>query len=133
VRQGYRIWVHHGDTEGTEKNSCWAREPACAKPKRLRFGEGRARHSSLLRDLCVSVVNPSHFSGRTPFPCLKGPYEVGTPALFSFAEWNGRPLTDNAPDVMFSIAANAPVRLGIGKESVTAKPSKAFPYVPAVS
>jgi hypothetical protein len=60
------------------------------------------------------------------------PYEVGTPAVFGFAEWNGRSLTDNAPDVMFSIAANAPVRLGIGKESVTSKPSKAFPYVPAV-
>ena len=58
------------------------------------------------------------------------PYEIGTPAILGFAEWNGRSLTDNAPDVMFSIAANAPVRLGIGKESVTSKPSKTFPYVP---
>ena len=58
------------------------------------------------------------------------PYEVGTAATFGFALWNGRSLTDNAPDVMFSIAANAPVRLGIGKESVTVKPSKSFPYVP---
>ena len=52
---------------------------------------------------------------------------------FGFAEWNGRSLTDNAPDVMFSIAANTPVRLGIGKESVTSKPSKNFPYVPAAT
>jgi hypothetical protein len=58
------------------------------------------------------------------------PYDVGTPAAFGFAEWNGRSLTDNAPDVMFSIAANTPVRLGIGKESVTSKPSGTFPYVP---
>jgi hypothetical protein len=58
------------------------------------------------------------------------PYAVGTPAVFGFDEWNGRSLTDNAPDVMFSIAANAPVGLGIGKESVTSKPSKTFPYVP---
>jgi hypothetical protein len=58
------------------------------------------------------------------------PYEVGTPAVFGFAEWNGRSLTDNAPDVMFSIAANTPVRLGIGKESVTSKPFTTFPYVP---
>jgi len=36
------------------------------------------------------------------------PYEVGTPAVFGFAEWNGRSLTDNAPEVMFSIAANTP-------------------------
>jgi Domain of unknown function (DUF4331) len=59
------------------------------------------------------------------------PYTVGTAASFGFAEWNGRALTDNAPDVMFSIAANAPVRLGIGKESVASKPSRKFPYVPA--
>ena len=59
------------------------------------------------------------------------PYEVGTPATFGFAEWNGRSLTDNAPNVMFSLAANTPVSLGIGKESVTSKPSKTFPYVPA--
>jgi hypothetical protein len=61
------------------------------------------------------------------------PYEIGTPAAFGFAAWNGRSLTDNAPDVMFSIAANAPVSLGIGKESATAQPSKRFPYVHAVS
>ena len=40
------------------------------------------------------------------------PYEVGTPAVFGFAEWNGRSLTDNAPDVMFSIAANTQSVLG---------------------
>ena len=61
------------------------------------------------------------------------PYEVGTPAAFGFLEWNGRSLTDNAPNVMFSIASNTPVSLGIGKESVTSKPSKTFPYVPAVA
>jgi len=59
------------------------------------------------------------------------PYEVGTEALYGFAGWNGRTLTDNAPDVMFSIAANTPIRLGIGKNSVTSKPTKVFPYVPA--
>lgn len=61
------------------------------------------------------------------------PYKVGTPAVFGFAEWNGRSLTDNAPDVMFTIAANTPIRLGIGRESVVSKPSKKFPYVPAAT
>ncbi len=60
------------------------------------------------------------------------PYTVGSPAVFGFGDWNGRSLTDNAPDVMFSIATNSPVHLGIGKESVTSKPSGSFPYVPAV-
>ncbi|MGC4049533.1 MAG: DUF4331 family protein [Paludibaculum sp.] len=61
------------------------------------------------------------------------PYEVGTPAVFGFARWNGRSLTDNAPDVMFSLAANTPLSLGIGKDSVPSKPSKVFPYVPALA
>ena len=61
------------------------------------------------------------------------PYEVGTQGSLGFTEWNGRSLTDNAPNVMFSIAANTPISLGIGKESVTSKPSKTFPYVPTAS
>jgi hypothetical protein len=49
-------------------------------------------------------------------------------ARFCHVEW---PVSyRNAPDVMFSIAANVPIRLGIGKESITVKPSKAFSYVP---
>lgn len=60
------------------------------------------------------------------------PYTVGTQASLGFNEWNGRSLTDHAPDVMFSTAANFPIHLGIGKESVTSKPRKTFPYVPTV-
>jgi hypothetical protein len=61
------------------------------------------------------------------------PYRVGSAAAFGFAEFNGRSLTDNAPDVMFTLAANTPVSLGIGKESVVSKPRQAFPYVPATA
>jgi hypothetical protein len=58
------------------------------------------------------------------------PYEVGTQASLGFTGWNGRSLIDNAPNVMFSTAANTPISLGIGKESVTSKPRKTFPYLP---
>lgn len=58
------------------------------------------------------------------------PYTVGTPAMFSFEGWNGRTMSDNTPDVMCSLAANTPITIGIGPESVTAKPSQRFPYVP---
>jgi hypothetical protein len=58
------------------------------------------------------------------------PYTVGTPAVFGFASWNGRSLIDNAPDVMCSLVTNTPVSLGIGKESVSPRPSTVFPYVP---
>jgi PLD-like domain len=58
------------------------------------------------------------------------PYTVGTSAVFGFASWNGRSLIDNAPDVMCSLATNTPVSLGIGKETVSPRPSTVFPYVP---
>src|SRR3954471_10010182 len=35
------------------------------------------------------------------------PYRVGSQASYSFASRNGRTLTDNAPDVMFSLATNS--------------------------
>ncbi|MGA8427069.1 MAG: hypothetical protein WB801_05735, partial [Candidatus Dormiibacterota bacterium] len=54
------------------------------------------------------------------------PYQVGAPRVFGFAEWNGRSLTDNAPNVMFSLAANTPVRLGIAKESVASNRRRHF-------
>ncbi|MCP2216082.1 hypothetical protein M2226_003661 [Bradyrhizobium elkanii] len=66
---------------------------------------------------------------RRLFPNLL-PYVVGTEAVFGFGDWNGRSMTDNAPDVIFSIATNSPMCLGMRKESVTSKPSKSFPYVP---
>jgi hypothetical protein len=79
-----------------------------------------------------SAEDPRAYAERVAHRFLPNilPYKVGTPAVFGFAEWNGRSLTDNAPNVMFSIASNTPVSLGIGKESVSSKPSKAFPYVP---
>jgi hypothetical protein len=61
------------------------------------------------------------------------PYAVGTQAVFGMGVWNGRTMTDNVADVMFSTAANTPIRLGIGKESVTSKPTTTFPYVPPVA
>jgi Domain of unknown function (DUF4331) len=58
------------------------------------------------------------------------PYVIGTPAVYGFDELNGRSLTDNAPDVMFSLATNTAFTIGLTKDSVTAKPRTGFPYVP---
>ncbi len=37
------------------------------------------------------------------------PYEIGTPAVFDVARFNGRALTDDAMDVMLSLTANQPI------------------------
>ena len=40
------------------------------------------------------------------------------------------PSSSNAPDVKCSLATNTPVGLGIGKETVSPRPSTVFLYVP---
>ncbi|PRY16773.1 DUF4331 family protein [Kineococcus rhizosphaerae] len=57
------------------------------------------------------------------------PYTVGTPASFDLLGWNGRTLTDDAADVVFTLAANSPIGLGLGRGSVPHAPSSTFPYV----
>ena len=59
------------------------------------------------------------------------PYQVGTEATFGFAEWNGRSLTDNAPDVMFRVRGKYSCwswyRRGIGhREALEGLPVRAF-------
>lgn len=99
-----------------------------------------AAYGDLVANKIAGVVNaygttedPAGYGesvARRLFPNILS-YTVGTPGAFGFAGWNGRSLTDNAPEVMFSLAANTPVTLGIGPESVTSKPSPRFPYVPS--
>lgn len=59
------------------------------------------------------------------------PYTIGTPAVYGFNGFNGRTLTDNAPDVMFSLATNTAFSTGLTKDAATARPSTIFPYVSA--
>jgi hypothetical protein len=54
------------------------------------------------------------------------PYEVGTPANFSVGRFNGRRLTDDAYDVMLSLAANTEVQDGVGPNRSRVLPD--FPY-----
>ncbi len=99
------------------------------------YGEAVTRSIAGVVSANGTAENPKAYAEKVAhrfFPNIL-PYEVGTPAAFGFAEWTGRSLTDNAPNIMFSKAANTPVSLGIGKESVTSKPSSGFPYVPFAS
>ncbi|MFD9127029.1 DUF4331 family protein [Kitasatospora sp. NPDC059571] len=61
------------------------------------------------------------------------PYTLGTPAVFGFAGWNGRSLTDNVCDVMFSLATNTALTAGLTKDSVPHPPTGTFPYVAATA
>jgi hypothetical protein len=54
------------------------------------------------------------------------PYELGTPAAFQVASFNGRALGDDALDVMLALATNTPVFDGLAPDQ--SRISKDFPY-----
>ena len=54
------------------------------------------------------------------------PYELGTPAAFEVASFNGRALGDDALDVMLTLAANTPVVDGLAPDRGRIR--KDFPY-----
>ena len=54
------------------------------------------------------------------------PYELGTPAAFEVASFNGRALGDDALDVMLTLATNTPVVDGLVPDH--SRISKDFPY-----
>ena len=57
------------------------------------------------------------------------PYTVGTPAAFSFAGFNGRALSDNAPEVMYGLVTNSAVPTGLRPSDAAETRQDAFPYV----
>jgi hypothetical protein len=61
------------------------------------------------------------------------PYRIGTPASYGFAARNGRALTDNAPEVMFSLVTNSALSDGLTKRHATGTPRDEFPYVPVAA
>ena len=59
-------------------------------------------------------------------------YEIGTPAVYGFAKRNGRALSDNAPEVMFSMVTNSALSDGLRASAATGSIRPEFPYVAAV-
>jgi hypothetical protein len=53
-------------------------------------------------------------------------YEIGTPAVFSLTDFNGRPLGADAFDVMLTLGANVPIVDGVHPDAN--KISDSFPY-----
>ncbi len=57
------------------------------------------------------------------------PYLVGAPAIYGFATRNGRPLADNAPEVMLSLVAGTAVPSGLKPSVAKNQRDDKFPYV----
>ena len=102
--------------------------------------EDRALYGPLVSTLVAGVVaamgtsaDPVAYGESVAALCFPDMlhYEVGTPAIFGFAKRNGRALTDNAPEVMFSIVVNAALSDGLSRNTATGTLRRDFPYVAA--
>ena len=56
-------------------------------------------------------------------------YEVGTPATYGFTVRNGRSLSDNAPEVTFSLVLNTATTSGLTHAVSERMRDSKFPYV----
>jgi hypothetical protein len=100
-----------------------------------------ANYHDAISDLVSSVVRrrgtserPEDYAAEVVGRILPDllPYVVGSPALFSFARFNGRRLADNAPEVMFSLAMNSAIPTGLRAGDVK-RGQGAFPFVVPVT
>lgn len=100
--------------------------------------DDRANYGDLIAGLVAGVVaahgtaEDAQAYGRTVAELLLPevlPYRIGTPASYGFAERNGRALTDNAPEVMYTLVTNSALSGGLSKQAATGIPGDTFPYV----
>jgi hypothetical protein len=128
-RQGLpMIWPIFRDADSEEASTANRRGPA----------DDRDAYRSVLTNLVSAAVVRL---GTTPDPAAHAeavadrllpdvlPYRLGTPALFTFATFNGRPLGANAPEVMFSLVLGAAVPTGLTMAQAAETRSDEFPYV----
>jgi hypothetical protein len=93
-----------------------------------RFGPVIGKFAERMTELAGSVMNPAEYAerlvGRICPTTL--PYELGTPAGFDYAGFNGRGLADDVMDVMLTLATNTPLGDGVAPDKKRIRGD--FPY-----
>jgi hypothetical protein len=93
------------------------------------FSKPISDFSEKMTTYAMSAVNPTEY-GRQIVARLCPvtlPYELGTPAAFDLAGFNGRPLGDDVMDVMLTLASNKPLEDGAVPDRKRVRSE--FPYV----
>ena len=100
-----------------------------------RFAKLIEEFSEKMSRYAGSVVNSQEYGKQVAArlcPTLL-PYELGTPAAFDHAGFNGRPLGDDVMDVMLTLASNMPLADGVAPDRsriIADFPYYGSPYVP---
>jgi Domain of unknown function (DUF4331) len=92
------------------------------------FGPHIGEVAERLSGLARSAASPSEYGKQVVARLLPAvlPYELGTPAAFDFAGFNGRRLTDDTMDVILTLATNT--ALGDGVAPDRGRTRTDFPY-----
>jgi hypothetical protein len=93
------------------------------------FSKPISDFSEKMTTYAMSVTNPTEY-GRQIVARLCPvtlPYELGTPAAFDLAGFNGQPLGDDVMDVMLTLASNKPLEDGAVPDRKRVRSE--FPYV----
>jgi Domain of unknown function (DUF4331) len=95
---------------------------------RARFAPAIARFVERLTTYAGSSADPAAYGAALAARLCPAilPYQLGTPATFVPARFNGRPLTDDAMDVMLTLAANQPLADGVQPDARRTR--REFPY-----
>jgi hypothetical protein len=114
--------------EGEEASRYSATAPA---DDLANYGERFARMVAAVVAAHGTVADPGAYGETVAALLLPDmlPYVLGSPACYGFAGHNGRALTDNTPDVMFSLVTNSALTCGLTRESGAGKLRETFPYV----
>jgi hypothetical protein len=93
-----------------------------------RFGPQLGQVAEKLSSLAGSASNASDYAKQLVARLCPTTlaYELDTPAAFSFAGFNGRPLTDDAMDVILTLASNTALADGVAPDRSRTRDS--FPY-----
>jgi Domain of unknown function (DUF4331) len=93
-----------------------------------RFSKPMAEFAEKMTTYAGSVVDPVEYGRQIIMRICPTvlPYELGTPAAFDQAGFNGRPLGDDVMDVMITLAANKPLADGVSPDLTRIR--KDFPY-----
>jgi hypothetical protein len=95
------------------------------------YGERFARMVAAMVAAHGSAANPQAYGEAVTALLLPDmlPYQLGSPASFGFAGHNGRALTDNAPEVMFSLVTNTALSVGLARARTSVGLRDTFPYL----
>ena len=94
----------------------------------VRFAKSIADFAEKMTTYAGSAEDPSEYGKLIAARLCPDtlPYELGTPAAFEVASFNGRAMGDDAMDVMLTLAANTPLVDGLAPDRGRIR--KDFPY-----